>query len=116
MTDVKLTSEPYVAPRKANPFDAVVAQAVDRDNEAGVPMLHKFIAPSDMTPGYAKVQLQKAARDAGLSARIPLDESTKDGQVYGFTLAPRKVRTVKNAATVEEDEAAAAEADSTEKG
>lgn len=116
MTDIQLTSKPYTPPRKANPFEGVVAQAVDKDNEAGAPLLHEFIAPKDMTPGYAKVQLQKAARDADLSARIPVDESTKDGHKFGFTLNPRKVRTTKDSASVEEDEAPAAEADSTEKG
>lgn len=116
MTDIKLTSKPYTPPRKTNPFEAVVAQAVDKDAEAGAPLLHEFIAPSEMTPGYAKVQLQKAARDAGLSARIPVDESTKDGHKFGFTLNPRKVRTTKDSATVEADEADAAEADTTEQG
>ncbi len=101
MSDIKFEVKQYVPTEATNTFAPLVTAAI----EAGDDALIEFVVPVDVKPGYAKVQVQKAARAADHTARFQRDESTKEGHVLAFVLKDRIVRKPKDSATVEEDAA-----------
>lgn len=92
--EVKLTK--FTPPRKANPFDGVVAQVIDaEDGTAGEVTIPKTVALST-----AQTKIREAAKAANLKARIrAVDE---ENRVITFTLHDKKSPD----ATAEGDEAA----------
>ena len=101
MSDIKFELKTYVPKEADNPFAPIVTAAI----EAGEDAMPELIVPADIKPGYAKVQIQKAARAADRSARFTRNEATKEGHVLAFRLGNRLVRRAKDSATVEEDAA-----------
>lgn len=80
--EVKLTK--FTAPRKANPFDGVVAQVIDaEEGTAG-----EVTIPDAIALSTAQTKIREAAKEAGVRARIrSVDEK---GRVITFTLHARK--------------------------
>lgn len=97
--EVKLTK--FTAPRKANPFDGVVAQVIDaEEGTAGEVTIPKNVALST-----AQTKIREAAKEAGLKARIrQVDE---ENRVITFTLHDKKT----SDAPASDDEAADASAE-----
>lgn len=79
--------EKYVAPAKQNRYDADVKALA----EAGPDSLGKVLVPAGEKVASAKLTFQAAAKAAGYSARVKLEETAKDGStVLGFVLFDKR--------------------------